>query len=73
MPVAGVTRLRLRRWRYVPLLILAAMRSRRQALASDGCLAADARTQGARVFWTRTLWRDRRQCMPSCAAVATAR
>ena len=55
MPVAAITRLRLRKWRYVPLLILSAMRSKRQALASEGCLAADVRTQGARVFWTRTL------------------
>jgi hypothetical protein len=56
MPVAAVTRLR--RLRYVPLLIVAAFRSRRQALASPGCLAADMRMQGARVFWTRTLWHD---------------
>ena len=51
--------MRLRKWRYVPFFILAASRSWRQALASEGCLAADVRTQGARVFWTRTLWRDK--------------
>jgi hypothetical protein len=58
MPIAAVTRLRLRRWRFVPLFILAALRSRRQARASEGCMASDVRMQGARLFWTRTLWRD---------------
>ena len=58
MPVAAITRLRLRKLYLVPLLVLGAFRSRRQALGSDGCLAADVRMIGARVFWTRTLWRD---------------
>jgi hypothetical protein len=58
MALAAATRLRLRKLRFVPLLMLAALRSRRQALASEGCLAADMRMLGARVFWTRTLWRD---------------
>jgi hypothetical protein len=58
MPVAAVTRLRLRALRFVPLLAWSAVRSLRQARRSDGCLAADVRTQGARVFWTCTLWRD---------------
>jgi hypothetical protein len=60
MPIAAVTRLRLRKLRFVPLLLVSAIRSRRQAQASEGCLAADVRMQGARVFWTRTLWRDTR-------------
>ncbi len=58
MPVAAVTRLRLRTLRFAPLLTWGAIRSLRQARRSDGCLAADVRTEGARVFWTRTLWRD---------------
>ena len=58
MPVAAVTRLRLRKLRLVPWLMVYAFRSRRQAWASEGCLAADMRMQGARTFWTRTLWRD---------------
>ena len=58
MPIAAVTRLRLRSLRFVPLLIVAAIRARRQARTSDGCLAADTRTERGRVFWTRTLWRD---------------
>ncbi len=58
MAIAAITRLRLRKLYFLPLLLLGAFRSRRQALASDGCLAADMRMLGARVFWTRTLWRD---------------
>ena len=58
MAIAGITRLRLRKLRHVPLLLIGAFRSKRQALESDGCLAADVRMIGARVFWTRSLWRD---------------
>jgi hypothetical protein len=58
MPIAAITRLRLRKLYTVPLFLIGAFRSKRQALASDGCLAADVRMIGVRVFWTRTLWRD---------------
>ena len=58
MAIAAITRLRLRKLRTVPIFMLGAFRSRRQALGSDGCLAADVRMIGARVFWTRSLWRD---------------
>jgi quinol monooxygenase YgiN len=58
MPLSSITRLRLRRWRFVPLFAWHAVRSLRQVRRSDGCLAADVRTIGGRVFWTRTLWRD---------------
>ena len=58
MAIAAITRLRLRKLHLLPLFMLGALRSRRQALASDGCLAADVRMLGARVFWTRTLWGD---------------
>jgi hypothetical protein len=58
MPIAAVTRLRLRKLHLVPALMIYAFRSQRQARASEGCLAADMRMQGVRVFWTRTLWRD---------------
>jgi hypothetical protein len=58
MPIAAVTRLRLRKLRFVPALMVHAFRSRRQARASEGCLAVNMRMQGACVFWTRTLWRD---------------
>jgi len=58
MPVAAVTRLRLRGLRFVPRLLWLAMRSLRRARRSDGCLAADMRMLGPRVFWTRTLWHN---------------
>jgi quinol monooxygenase YgiN len=58
MPFASITRLRLRSIRFVPRFIYDAFRALQQARASDGCLAADVRTIKARVFWTRTLWRD---------------
>src|SRR4051812_33993938 len=58
LPIAAITRLRLRSLRFAPLLFWRAFRSLRQARAADGCLASDARTIKARVFWTRTLWRD---------------
>jgi hypothetical protein len=58
MAIAAITRLRLRKLRFVPLFLLGAFRSKRQALGSDGCLAVDVRMIGTRVFWTRTLWRD---------------
>jgi hypothetical protein len=58
MPLAAVTRLRVRRWRFLPLFLASAYRSLTQARRSDGCLAADMRTTGSYVFWTRSLWRD---------------
>ena len=58
MPIAAITRLRLRQLTTVPLFLIGAVRSKRQALGSDGCLAADVRMIGVRVFWTRSLWRD---------------
>ncbi len=59
MPLASITRLRLRSLRFTPLLFWRAFGSLRQARRSDGCLASDARTIGGRVFWTRTVWRDK--------------
>lgn len=58
MPLAAVTRLRVRKAYVVPLFLLIAWRSREQARATEGCLSADMRTTGNRVFWTRSLWRD---------------
>ena len=58
MPLAAVTRLRVRRLRFLPQFLISAYRSRAEARRTEGYLAADMRTTGARVFWTRTLWRD---------------
>jgi hypothetical protein len=58
MPLAAVTRLRVRSLRFLPLFVVSAYRSIAQARRTEGCLAADMRTAGGRVFWTRSLWRD---------------
>jgi hypothetical protein len=58
MPLASITRLRVRSWRLVPPLLWRAFWAQRQARAADGCLGSDVRTQAGGVFWTRTLWRD---------------
>jgi hypothetical protein len=58
MPLAAVTRLRVRSLRFLPQFLLGTYRSLAQARRADGCLAADVRATSGRVFWTRTLWRD---------------
>ena len=58
MPVASVTRLRVRTLRYVPAFIWTAACCLRQARRSKGCLAADIRRDKHLVFWTRTMWQD---------------
>jgi hypothetical protein len=58
MPIASITRLRLRSLRFTPLLLWRAFRSLQQVQRTDGCIAADVRTIRGRVFWTRTVWRD---------------
>jgi hypothetical protein len=58
MPLASITRLRVRSVRYLPEFLWRAFASVRQARATPGCLAADVRREARLVFWTRTLWRD---------------
>jgi hypothetical protein len=58
MPVASITRLRVRPIRYLPEFLWRALMSVRQARRLDGCLFADVRREVKLVFWTRTLWRD---------------
>lgn len=58
MPLASITRLRVRSLRFSPSLLWLAFRSLRQARASDGCFKADVRTIRGRIFWTKTVWRD---------------
>jgi hypothetical protein len=58
MPLASITRLRVRSIRYVPEFLWRALLSVRQARNSDGCLFADVRREVKFTFWTRTLWRD---------------
>ena len=58
MPLASITRLRVRSIRYAPEFLWRAFASVRQARNSAGCVAADVRREVKLVFWTRTLWRD---------------
>jgi len=58
MPLASITRLRVRSIRYFPEFLLRALASVRQARCSSGCLSADIRREVKLIFWTRTLWRD---------------
>jgi hypothetical protein len=58
MPLASITRLRVRSIRYLPEFLWRALGSVRQARNSSGCIAADVRREVKLVFWTRTLWRD---------------
>lgn len=59
MAVLSITRLRLRSRRFLTAFLWRARASRRQALRAHGCIGADVRTEGLRVFWTRTVWSDR--------------
>ena len=58
MPLASITRLRVRSFRYMPAFIWLATRSLRQARAATGCAFADVRRERGLVFWTRTIWQD---------------
>jgi hypothetical protein len=58
MPLASITRLRVRSIRYLPEFLLRALASVRQARRSPGCLGAGVRREAQLIFWTRTLWQD---------------
>jgi hypothetical protein len=58
MPLASITRLRVRSIRYCPAFLWRALASVRQARRSPGCIFADVRREVKLVFWTRTLWSD---------------
>ena len=57
--VASVTRLRLRRWRDVPKLLVTALRLRRRFPLGAGGLAVGLAAEPLRrTFWTLSLWED---------------
>jgi hypothetical protein len=58
MPLASITRLRVRSIRYLPEFLVRTLASVRQARGSSGCLSADVRREVKLIFWTRTLWQD---------------
>jgi len=58
MPVVSITRLRVRRWWYLPQFFFAALRTAKQAAAADGSFHAALLRDAHRTFWTATSWRD---------------
>src|SRR5215467_14065014 len=58
MPFVSITRLRVRRWRYVPQFLVQSIRAARQAKRSAGSISVSVLRDADRAFWTRTVWRD---------------
>ena len=60
MPLVSITRLRVRSFRYLPIFLIGAFRSARQAKNAPGNLAVSLLNDAYFTFWTRTLWNDGR-------------
>ena len=60
MPLASVTRLRIRSIRFLPAFFLYAVRSMREARAAQGVLGAEVFNDAALTFWTCSVWEDQR-------------
>jgi hypothetical protein len=58
MPFVSITRLRVRRWRYLPQFLLQSVLAAREAKRTPGSLAVSVLRDTDRAFWTRTVWRD---------------
>jgi hypothetical protein len=58
MPFVSITRLRVRRWRYLPQFLFQSIRAARQAKRAAGNLAVSVFRDADRAFWTRAVWRD---------------
>ena len=58
MPLASITRLRLRKLRFLPAFLYRAHLSQRQAARSDGFLGGYVAISPGLAFWTVTVWRD---------------
>jgi heme-degrading monooxygenase HmoA len=58
MPFVSITRLRVRRWRYLPGFLIQSIRAARQAKRAPGSLSVSVLRDADRAFWTRTVWRD---------------
>jgi heme-degrading monooxygenase HmoA len=58
MPFVSITRLRVRRWRYLPQFLFQSIRAVRQANRAAGSLAVSVLRDADRAFWSRTVWRD---------------
>ena len=58
MPSVSITRLRVRKWRYLPSFIVWSLRSSKQAQRAAGNLGVWLLRDEHNAFWTKTLWRD---------------
>ena len=56
MPLVSITRLRIRRWWFLPQFALASLRSAKQATTADGNLAVALLRDRRSTFWTATSW-----------------
>jgi hypothetical protein len=56
MPVISITRLRIRRWRYMPGFFWFAVRSRMQVRRAPGNRGVRLLRESGNVFWTATAW-----------------
>jgi len=58
MAFVSVTRLRVRRWRFLSQFLIQSIRVARQAQHAAGNIAVSILRDADRAFWTRTVWRD---------------
>ncbi len=58
MPLVSVTRLRVRKWRFLPAFLAGALRSALQAKSATGAIRVAALADARRAFWTCTVWDD---------------
>ena len=58
MPSVSITRLRLRKWRYLPSFVLWSLRSVKQARRAPGNMGVWLLNDRHNTFWTKTLWQD---------------
>ena len=58
MPSVSITRLRVRKWRFLPWFVMWATRSARQAKRAPGNLGVGLLRDSNNAFWTKTVWTD---------------
>ena len=58
MPLVSVTRLRVRKWRFLPAFVVSAIRSALQAKSATGAIRVAALADARLAFWTCTVWDD---------------
>jgi Domain of unknown function (DUF3291) len=56
--MVSVTRLRVRKWRFLPAFLVGAIRSALQAKSAAGAIRVAALADARRAFWTCTVWDD---------------